>query len=187
LGWLFLECLRPVSGDRPGLAACPCQEIFAGQGGSECPDLYVHPAFDRAEDRDRGHAPAAFLPAAPPPVQHRRAVLPSSGAVGLGSEITSDRKPPYLQYMLHFLSSWDRPLYALAPTCLAAMGDRSCFCSCLGFSIIPVSIVCGGPFAQRWPALSSADMFRDAQFRGAIHGRLLTAWSTAGIIGPGGG
>ena len=42
----------------------------------------------------------------------------------------------------------------------------------------------GGGFATV-PAYL-ADMF-GTQFVGAIHGRLLTAWSTAGIIGPGGG
>ena len=39
----------------------------------------------------------------------------------------------------------------------------------------------GGGFATV-PAYL-ADMF-GTQFVGAIHGRLLTAWSTAGIIGP---
>jgi len=67
-------------------------------------------------------------------------------------------------------------LYALAPT-FAAMGSKllfvSAFCVILsmyggGFSTVPAYL---------------ADMF-GTQFVGAIHGRLLTAWSTAGIIGP---
>jgi MFS family permease len=67
-------------------------------------------------------------------------------------------------------------LYALAPT-FAAMGSKllfvSAFCIILsmyggGFSTVPAYL---------------ADMF-GTQFVGAIHGRLLTAWSTAGIIGP---
>lgn len=67
-------------------------------------------------------------------------------------------------------------LYALAPT-FAAMGSKLLFV--LGFSII-LSMY-GGGFATV-PAYL-ADMF-GTQFVGAIHGRLLTAWSTAGIIGP---
>jgi MFS family permease len=67
-------------------------------------------------------------------------------------------------------------LYALAPT-FAAMGSKFLFV--LGFGII-LSMY-GGGFATV-PAYL-ADMF-GTQFVGAIHGRLLTAWSTAGIIGP---
>src|SRR3954465_11533148 len=67
-------------------------------------------------------------------------------------------------------------LYALAPT-FAAMGSKALFV--LGFGII-LSMY-GGGFATV-PAYL-ADMF-GTQFVGAIHGRLLTAWSTAGIIGP---
>ncbi len=67
-------------------------------------------------------------------------------------------------------------LYALAPT-FAAMGSKLLFV--IGFGII-LSMY-GGGFATV-PAYL-ADMF-GTQFVGAIHGRLLTAWSTAGIIGP---
>ncbi|MBR0869046.1 OFA family MFS transporter [Bradyrhizobium tropiciagri] len=67
-------------------------------------------------------------------------------------------------------------LYALAPT-FAAMGSKLLFV--LGFGVI-LSMY-GGGFATV-PAYL-ADMF-GTQFVGAIHGRLLTAWSTAGIIGP---
>jgi MFS family permease len=67
-------------------------------------------------------------------------------------------------------------LYALAPT-FAAMGSKMLFV--LAFGII-LSMY-GGGFATV-PAYL-ADMF-GTQFVGAIHGRLLTAWSTAGIIGP---
>jgi MFS family permease len=67
-------------------------------------------------------------------------------------------------------------LYALAPT-FAAMGSKLLFV--LSFGII-LSMY-GGGFATV-PAFL-ADMF-GTQFVGAIHGRLLTAWSTAGIIGP---
>jgi MFS family permease len=67
-------------------------------------------------------------------------------------------------------------LYALAPT-FANMGSKLLFVS--AFCII-LSMY-GGGFATV-PAYL-ADMF-GTQFVGAIHGRLLTAWSTAGIIGP---
>jgi MFS family permease len=67
-------------------------------------------------------------------------------------------------------------LYALAPT-FASIGSKALFVS--AFCII-LSMY-GGGFATV-PAYL-ADMF-GTQFVGAIHGRLLTAWSTAGIIGP---
>ena len=67
-------------------------------------------------------------------------------------------------------------LYASAPT-FAAMGSKLFFVS--AFCVI-LSMY-GGGFATV-PAYL-ADMF-GTQFVGAIHGRLLTAWSTAGIIGP---
>src|SRR6185369_694957 len=67
-------------------------------------------------------------------------------------------------------------LYALAPT-FAAMGSKLLFV--VDFCII-LSMY-GGGFATV-PAYL-ADMF-GTQFVGAVHGRLLTAWSTAGIVGP---
>ncbi|MBR1220630.1 OFA family MFS transporter [Bradyrhizobium sp. U87765 SZCCT0131] len=67
-------------------------------------------------------------------------------------------------------------LYASAPW-FAAIGSKALFV--LAFGII-LSMY-GGGFATV-PAYL-ADMF-GTQFVGAIHGRLLTAWSTAGIIGP---
>jgi hypothetical protein len=69
-------------------------------------------------------------------------------------------------------------LYGLAPTLGGEHGlaRRS---SSLFFGII-LSMY-GGGFATV-PAYL-ADMF-GTQFVGAIHGRLLTAWSTAGIVGP---
>ncbi|MDB5618320.1 OFA family MFS transporter [Tardiphaga sp.] len=67
-------------------------------------------------------------------------------------------------------------LYAFAPT-FAAMGSKALFVA--AFCII-LSMY-GGGFATI-PAYL-ADIF-GTQFVGAIHGRLLTAWATAGIIGP---
>jgi len=67
-------------------------------------------------------------------------------------------------------------LYAAAPG-LAHIGNKALFV--LAFGII-LSMY-GGGFATV-PAYL-ADLF-GTQFVGAIHGRLLTAWSTAGILGP---
>ena len=67
-------------------------------------------------------------------------------------------------------------LYGLAPT-FAHMGSRALFVA--AFCII-LSMY-GGGFATV-PAYL-ADIF-GTQFVGAIHGRLLTAWSTAGVVGP---
>jgi MFS family permease len=67
-------------------------------------------------------------------------------------------------------------LYASAPT-FAELGEKALFV--LAFGVI-LSMY-GGGFATV-PAYL-ADMF-GTQFVGAIHGRLLTAWSTAGIVGP---
>ncbi|SDR62202.1 Major Facilitator Superfamily protein [Rhizobiales bacterium GAS113] len=66
--------------------------------------------------------------------------------------------------------------YGLAPS-FAAWGALALFAA--AFCII--ASMYGGGFATI-PAYL-ADMF-GTQFVGAIHGRLLTAWSTAGIVGP---
>jgi MFS family permease len=81
------------------------------------------------------------------------------------------RKNTYFTFFLLGIA-----LYASAPT-FAAMGSKLLFVA--AFCII-LSMY-GGGFATV-PAYL-ADMF-GTQFVGAIHGRLLTAWSTAGIIGP---
>jgi len=67
-------------------------------------------------------------------------------------------------------------LYALSPWA-AHLGGKALF---VAFVCIILSMY-GGGFATV-PAYL-ADMF-GTQFVGAIHGRLLTAWATAGIIGP---
>ncbi len=67
-------------------------------------------------------------------------------------------------------------LYASAPS-FAHMGSRLLFVG--AFCVILTMY--GGGFATI-PAYL-ADMF-GPQFVGAIHGRLLTAWSTAGVVGP---
>ncbi|MCO5733615.1 OFA family MFS transporter [Rhizobium sp. SSA_523] len=67
-------------------------------------------------------------------------------------------------------------LYAAAPT-LAALGSKALFVIAFGI----ILSMYGGGFATI-PAYL-ADIF-GTQFVGAIHGRLLTAWATAGIVGP---
>ena len=67
-------------------------------------------------------------------------------------------------------------LYAVSPSA-AHLGSEALFA---GLVCVIVSMY-GGGFATV-PAYL-ADLF-GTQFVGAIHGRLLTAWSTAGIIGP---
>ncbi len=67
-------------------------------------------------------------------------------------------------------------LYAALPW-TAHTGKRAVF---VGFSCVILSMY-GGGFATV-PAYL-ADVF-GTQFVGAIHGRLLTAWSTAGVLGP---
>jgi MFS family permease len=67
-------------------------------------------------------------------------------------------------------------MYALAPWA-AHSGNKALF---VAFFCIILSMY-GGGFATV-PAYL-ADIF-GTQFVGAIHGRLLTAWSTAGIVGP---
>ncbi len=67
-------------------------------------------------------------------------------------------------------------LYALAPTA-AHIGSEALFVAML----CVILSMYGGGFATV-PAYL-ADVF-GTRFVGAIHGRLLTAWSTAGIIGP---
>ncbi|WP_295846829.1 OFA family MFS transporter [Tardiphaga sp.] len=67
-------------------------------------------------------------------------------------------------------------LYAMVPT-FAAMGSKVMFVLAIGI----ILSMYGGGFATV-PAYL-ADIF-GTQFVGAIHGRLLTAWATAGIVGP---
>ncbi len=86
----------------------------------------------------------------------------------------SDKLGRKLTYFTFFVLGF--VLYVLAPT-FGHMGSKALFV--LAFGII-LSMY-GGGFATV-PAYL-ADMF-GTQFVGAIHGRLLTAWSTAGIIGP---
>ena len=86
------------------------------------------------------------------------------------SDYIGRKKTYYLFFLLGIA------LYALVPTA-AEEGPKALF---VGGLCVIVSMY-GGGFSTL-PAYL-ADMF-GTQFVGAIHGRLLTAWSTAGIIGP---
>ncbi len=86
----------------------------------------------------------------------------------------SDRLSRPVTYTIFFLLGI--VLYAAAPS-LAAAGSKALFA--LTFGII-LSMY-GGGFATV-PAYLS-DLFGTG-FVGAIHGRLLTAWSVAGVVGP---
>ena len=124
----------------------------------------VQRAHGRSESRHRRDRRRLRRPAVA--VQHRRPVL-------LGVAVGLYRAQ---EHLLHVLPARHRALRAGAVR--RRRSAESC-CSSLAFCII-LSMY-GGGFATV-PAYL-ADMF-GTQFVGAIHGRLLTAWSTAGIIGP---
>ncbi len=116
--------------------------------------------------------------------QARQVATIAAGFVGLVSLFnimgrffwasTSDKIGRKLTYATFFVLG--AALYAGAPW-TAQIGSVTLFVS---FMCIIVSMY-GGGFATV-PAYL-ADMF-GTQYVGAIHGRLLTAWSTAGVIGP---
>src|SRR5262249_49368568 len=86
----------------------------------------------------------------------------------------SDRIGRRATYSTFFILGF--ALYALAPSAARA-GSQALFV----LAVCVIVSMYGGGFATI-PAYL-ADMF-GTRFVGAIHGRLLTAWSTAGIIGP---
>jgi MFS family permease len=145
-----------------GVAAPMLQEIFGGQ-------LIGHPDIGFLQFDD---------------VQKREAATIAAGFVGLISLFNiggrffwaslSDKLGRKATYVVFFILG--AVLYIAAPP-LAAAHALALFV--LAFCII--ASMYGGGFATI-PAYL-ADIF-GTQFVGAIHGRLLTAWSTAGIIGP---
>jgi MFS family permease len=161
--WLIwgVLCMNVTAGIAVIALASPMlQEVF---GGSLL-GLDVHAALNTAQK-------AAIVAAA-------------AGLVGLISLFNSlgrlfwaslsDRIGRKLTYMIFFLLGI--ALYCALPT----LGH-------LGLAVLFVATVCiiismyGGGFATL-PAYL-ADMF-GSQFVGAIHGRVLTAWSVAGVAGP---
>jgi MFS family permease len=160
--WLVL-CLNVSAGIGIIGAASPMlQETFGGR-------LFGKPEIGFAQFNDENKTAAATI---------------GAGFVGLISLFnifgriawasSSDKLGRQRTYFIFFLLG--AALYALAP--VAARGNNlalfvACFCV--------IASMYGGGFATI-PAYL-ADMF-GTQFVGAIHGRLLTAWSTAGILGP---
>ena len=145
-----------------GMASPMLQEIFGGS-------LIGHPELKFLQLDDGQHAAIAAI---------------AAGFTGLLSLFNiggrffwaslSDyigRKNTYYTFFLLGIA-----LYAAAPWA-AHMGNKALF---VAFFCVILSMY-GGGFATV-PAYL-ADVF-GTQFVGAIHGRLLTAWSTAGIIGP---
>jgi MFS family permease len=129
-----------------------------------------------------GHPETGFSALAPD--QAKQIATVAAGFVGLLSLFNivgrffwaslSDRIGRKLTYFCFF--GLGVILYASSPT-LAHAGQKALFVA--AFCVI-LSMY-GGGFATI-PAYL-ADMF-GARFVGAIHGRLLTAWSTAGVVGP---
>ena len=144
-----------------GMASPMLQEVFGGRL------IGVHAAFDQLT-----------------PQQHGAIAAIAAGFTGLLSLFNiagrffwasaSDyigRKATYMVFLLLGLG-----LYASIPT-LSAAGSLALF---VGFFCIILSMY-GGGFSTV-PAYL-ADLF-GTRMVGAIHGRLLTAWSAAGILGP---
>jgi MFS family permease len=160
--WLVL-CLNVSAGIGVIGAASPMlQETFGGR-------LFGDPSVGFAQFSDDQKAKAALVGAA---------------FVGLFSLFNiagrffwaslSDKIGRKLTYYTFFTLGF--MCYAAAPT-LATLGMLAVFAA--AFCLI--ASMYGGGFATI-PAYL-ADIF-GTQFVGAIHGRLLTAWSTAGIVGP---
>jgi MFS family permease len=162
LVWAVL-CLNVSAGIGViGMASPMLQEIFAGS-------LFGQPTITFSQLNDE---------------QRRTVAAIAAGFTGLLSLFNiggrffwaslSDKIGRKMTYYTFF--ALGIALYAAAPW-LAHIGNKALFV--LAFGII-LSMY-GGGFATV-PAYL-ADLF-GTQFVGAIHGRLLTAWSTAGIVGP---
>jgi MFS family permease len=160
--WLVL-CLNVSAGIGVIGAASPMlQETFGGR-------LFGDPSVGFAQFSDDQKAKAALVGAA---FVGLFSLFNIAGRFFWASlSDTIGRKLTYYTFFtLGFIC------YAAAPT-LAALGMLAVFAA--AFCLI--ASMYGGGFATI-PAYL-ADVF-GTQFVGAIHGRLLTAWSTAGIVGP---
>jgi MFS family permease len=160
--WAVL-CLNVSAGIGVIGAASPMlQETFGGR-------LFGDPSVGFADFTDDQKASAALVGAAFVGLFSLFNIAGRFFWASLSDHI--GRKPTYfLFFTLGFIC------YAAAPT-LATLGMLALFAA--AFCLI--ASMYGGGFATI-PAYL-ADIF-GTQFVGAIHGRLLTAWSTAGIVGP---
>jgi len=160
--WLVL-CLNVSAGIGViGMASPMLQEIFAGH-------LIGRPDLDFTQ-LDTGQKAAIAAIAA------GFAGLLSLFNIGgrLGWASASDRFGRKNTYFIFFILGI--ALYTLAPS-VAHSGNQVLFVA----MICVIISMYGGGFSTV-PAYL-ADVF-GTQFVGAIHGRLLTAWATAGIVGP---
>src|SRR5678815_2002452 len=160
--WAVL-CLNVSAGIGIIGAASPMlQETFGGR-------LFGDPSVGFAQFNDAQKAQAALVGAA---FVGLFSLFNIAGRIFWAS--LSDKIGRKTTYFIFF--SLGFACYAAAPT-LADLGALALFAA--AFCLI--ASMYGGGFATI-PAYL-ADIF-GTQFVGAIHGRLLTAWSTAGIIGP---
>ena len=161
--WLVL-CLNVSAGIGViGMASPMLQEIFGGSllGLPDVGFAQLDPDQKKARRRDRRRLHRLAFP-----VQYRRPLL-------LGVDLRSSRPEADV---LPVLPARHRALRPGADQA-AHIGSKALFVLMFGV----ILSMYGGGFATV-PAYL-ADIF-GTQFVGAIHGRLLTAWSTAGIIGP---
>ncbi len=160
--WAVL-CLNVSAGIGIIGAASPMlQETFGGR-------LFGDPSVGFADFTDEQKAKAALVGAA---FVGLFSLFNIAGRIFWAS--LSDKIGRKITYFIFF--SLGFLCYAAAPT-LATLGLLALFAA--AFCLI--ASMYGGGFATI-PAYL-ADIF-GTQFVGAIHGRLLTAWSTAGIVGP---
>ncbi|MDQ7261819.1 OFA family MFS transporter [Paracoccus sp. PS-1] len=160
--WLVL-CLNVSAGIGViGMASPMLQEIFAGH-------LIGRPDLDFTQ-LDTGQKAAIAAIAAG--FAGLLSLFNIGGRVGWAS--ASDRFGRKNTYCIFFILGI--ALYTLAPS-VAHSGNQVLFVA----MICVIISMYGGGFSTV-PAYL-ADVF-GTQFVGAIHGRLLTAWATAGIVGP---
>jgi MFS family permease len=160
--WAVL-CLNVSAGIGIIGAASPMlQETFGGR-------LFGDPSVGFADFTDSQKAQAALVGAA---FVGLFSLFNIAGRISWASlSDTIGRKATYFVFFALGIAC-----YAAAPT-LATLGMLAVFAAVM----CVIASMYGGGFATI-PAYL-ADVF-GTQFVGAIHGRLLTAWSTAGIVGP---
>ena len=165
--WLiwWVLCLNVSAGIGViGMASPMLQEIFAGNA-----DRPARREVQCAYAASRKSPSPRSRPASPACCRCSTSVAVSSGR---RCRTIIGRKNTYYTFFVLGIA-----LYALSAAVRGRSASKLLF---VGAFCIILSMY-GGGFATV-PAYL-ADMF-GTQFVGAIHGRLLTAWSTAGIIGP---